>query len=162
MPQLAENESRSIRLLQSITTPHQFAWAHEEVLREALEWGDYFDSLYDWYSDNILPLSFYSVLLQRPCMFSLFAWNYLGGYFTSFTLRGLDSRGWPMLMLLWKGQRAICPVIILQGRDPESCCKASSSFCYCSAVWIRHCYKGDIWLPIPAWQIQIIQIVSMM
>lgn len=101
---------------------------------------------------------FYSVLLQRLCMFSLFIWNYLEGYFTSFTLRGLDSRGWPMLMLLWKGQRAVCPAIILQGRDPESCCRASSSFCYCSTVWIRHCYKGDIWLP----DTSCLQIVSMM
>lgn len=67
-------------------------------------------------------------------------------------------RGWPVLVLLWKGQQAVFPAIIWQGRDPESWCKASGSFCYYSAVWIRHCCKGDVWLP----DTSCLQIVSTM
>lgn len=37
-------------------------------LREALEWGGYFDSLSDWYSHNIMPVPFNLVLFPGLCL----------------------------------------------------------------------------------------------
>lgn len=128
---------------------YQFASAYKIRLRGALEWGGYFDSLSEWYCHNILLVPF--KFFPRLCLFDDFE-----GYFISFTCTGLDLRCWPVLVLLWKGQQAGFSVSIWQSRDTECWCKACSSFCCHSAVWIRHCCKGDIWLP----RARCLQIVS--
>lgn len=37
-------------------------------LREALEWGGYFDSLSDWYCHNIMPVPFNLILFPGLCL----------------------------------------------------------------------------------------------
>lgn len=143
MPQLVEAESRSpFWLLCSAPTQPQFVWAHGLVLREALEWGGNFGSLFDWYRANILPVSFCLVCQKLSC----FIWNYVGDYFISITpyrtgLKRLTCGG------AVGGRDNKQFALLSQGRDLENQRKADSSFCYCGALWIRPCCKRDIWLP---------------